>query len=110
MQHKDENLYLAQLIEAIDRILEYTSGGQDAFRDSKLIQDAVATNLTVIGEAAKRLSEETRAKAPAIPWNQVGALRNRIVHAYFSLDLEIIWQVIEDELPELREAVRNLSP
>jgi uncharacterized protein with HEPN domain len=105
---RDENLYVAELIEALDRIGEYTSGGQDAFNESELIQDAVTKNLMVIGEAAKNLSDETKAKAPAIRWSQVAGMRDRIAHAYFSIDLEIIWQVIEQELPNLRKAVENL--
>lgn len=109
MPRRDENLYLAELSEAIDRIADYTRGGQDEFVKSGMIQDAVTKNLMVIGEAAKNLSEATRSKASEIPWNRVAGMRDRIVHAYFSVDLEIIWKVIEQELPELRKAVEQLA-
>jgi uncharacterized protein with HEPN domain len=63
----------------------------------------------VIGEAAKNLSAETRAKASEVPWNRVTGMRDRIVHAYFTIDLEIIWEVVEHELPDLRAAVERIK-
>ena len=110
MPLRDERLYIAESVEAIDRIFEYTEGGRDAFLGSQLIQDAVVKNLIVIGEAAKSLSEGSRAQAPEIPWSRVSGMRDRIVHAYFSIDLDIIWEVVDHELSDLRAALERIKP
>jgi uncharacterized protein with HEPN domain len=73
--------------------------------DEKTV-DAVVRNLEVIGEAVRWLPEEVKATRQQIPWTQIAGLRNRIVHDYFGLDLEIIWQVLQVSLPEFK---RQLS-
>jgi uncharacterized protein with HEPN domain len=70
--------------------------------------DAVVRNLEVIGEAASRLPAGFRDLHPNIPWRQIVGLRNRIVHAYFDVDLEIVWTISREELPKLTAAIRSL--
>ncbi len=108
MPHKDEALYLQEILDAIQQIHEYTKSGREEFLASSLVQDAVALNLIVIGEAARNLSEETRARAPEIPWRQVVGLRNRLSHTYLTTDPQIVWRVVEGELESLRRAVERL--
>ena len=74
-----------------------------------LVIDAVARNLEIIGEAARQLPEEFKQIHTQIPWNQIAGLRNRIVHDYFGLDLEIIWEIIQHDLPELEKQVHALQ-
>jgi uncharacterized protein with HEPN domain len=62
----------------------------------------------VIGEAASRLSENTRETSPNVPWHEIIAMRNRLVHGYFAVDLDILWTVVNDDLPELIEALDRL--
>jgi len=62
----------------------------------------------VIGEAASRLSESTRKTAPEIPWHEIIAMRNRLVHGYFAVDLDIRWTVVHDDPPELIESLEKL--
>ena len=81
----------------------------DAFLTDELVIDGVARNLEIIGEAARQLPEEFRRAHPQIPWTQIAGLRNRIVHDYFGLDLEIIWQIIQHDLPELEKEIRALQ-
>ena len=64
--------------------------------------DAVVRNLEVLGEAARQMPEDFVAKHPEVPWRTIAGLRNRIVHDYFGLDLEIIWQIISQDLPPLK--------
>ena len=80
----------------------------DAFVTDELVIDGVARNLEIIGEAARQLPEEYKRAYTQITWTQIAGLRNRIVHDYFGLDLEIIWQIVEHDLPELEKQVSAL--
>ncbi|MBA2744393.1 MAG: DUF86 domain-containing protein [Chthoniobacterales bacterium] len=76
--------------------------------DEKTI-DAVARNLEIIGEAVRWLPDDLKRQHKDIPWDQIGGLRNRIVHEYFGLDLEIIWQVLQTSLPDLRQQLDKIG-
>jgi uncharacterized protein with HEPN domain len=105
---KDDTLYLRHILDAIDRIVSYTSAGREAFRRDLKTQDAVIRNLQVIGEAAKRMSGETRASHPDVPWKDMAGIRDRVVHDYFGVSLDIVWDVVENHLPALREQLAEL--
>jgi uncharacterized protein with HEPN domain len=105
---KDETLYIEELLGAIQRIFQYTKEGREGFFSQPMVQDAVALNLIVIGEAAKNLSEATRSRAPEIEWKQIAGMRDRLTHAYPTTDPRIVWQVVEEELEPLRAAVEKL--
>jgi uncharacterized protein with HEPN domain len=70
----------------------------------------VIRNLQVIGEAAKKVPEETRSSHPTIPWKDMAGIRDRVVHDYFGVSLDIVWDVIENHLPPLREKIVKLLP
>ena len=110
MTERDERLYLAEILEAIDRALEYTSDGREAFFGDPKTQDAVVRNIEIIGEAVRGLSERTRQGHPEIPWSQIAGTRDRVIHGYFNVDLEIIWEIVETELPSLRARIAKLLP
>ena len=105
---KDDRLYLSHILEAIDRVHSYTSAGRSAFRQDLKTQDAVIHNLQIVGEAAKKVSAETRAAHPEMPWRNMTGLRDRVVHDYFGVSLDIVWDVVENHLPRLREQVKKL--
>lgn len=105
---KDDELYLRHIHEAIDRALTYAQVGRDAFRTDLKTQDAVIHNIQIIGEATKKVSPETRASHPEIPWKNMAGLRDRIVHDYFGISLDIVWDVVENHLPPLRVALRQI--
>lgn len=103
MSKKDRGyiLYLEDMSEAIRRILQYTEGLPfEEFRSSTLKTDAVIRNLEIIGEASKNVPDHLKNKYPQIPWRSMYGLRNYVVHEYFGIDLENIWKIIRDELPE----------
>jgi uncharacterized protein with HEPN domain len=106
---KSDLPYLGHIGDAIAAIETYVAGGRETFLRERLIQDAVIRNFEVIGEAASRLSPSTRDSAgPA--WKKVVAFRNRLIHGYWSVDLLLVWDVIENDLPGLkREVVRLLQ-
>jgi uncharacterized protein with HEPN domain len=90
----------------IEAIVSATS--EDSFLRNDVLPPAVLHHLTVIGEAASRLSDELRARYPDVPWRQIMAVRHRIVHAYFDLDWQILWDAAIDDIPVLRRQVLNI--
>lgn len=104
----DDRLYLTHIAERIERIEEYTSPGRARFMVDTMTQDAVVRNFEIIGEAAKRLSESVEESTPDIPWRRIAGFRDVLIHDYAGVDLEEVWEVIENELPSLKEAVKYL--
>ncbi|RUS95254.1 DUF86 domain-containing protein [Dulcicalothrix desertica PCC 7102] len=102
---KDERLYLSNIKECIERIEEYTSGGRDAFMQTTMIQDAVIRKLEIIGEATKRLSPELKATYSDVPWKQMAGLRDVLIHDYLKVNLNLVWEIVESNLSELKEQV-----
>ena len=105
---RSERLYLSDARDAIDRVLSYTSGGSSRFFDEPMVQDAVVRNLEIIGEAVKHLTPGTRAKRTDIPWAAIAGMRDRLIHDYFHVDLNIAWDVVQNDLVPLREALITL--
>ena len=104
----DDRLYLEHILEAGEKVLAYCEGGRDSFFSDSMIQDAVIRNFEIIGEASRRLSDDVKLDAPRIPWRDVGAFRNVLIHNYMGVDLEEVWNIITDHLPTLIETVRDL--
>ncbi|WP_071191310.1 DUF86 domain-containing protein [Trichormus sp. NMC-1] len=102
---KDERLYLSNIQECIERIEEYTKGGKEEFMQTKMIQDAVIRNFEIIGEATKRLSPELRSKYSDVPWQQMAGLRDVLIHDYLKVNLNLVWQIIEQNLSDLKTQV-----
>lgn len=73
-----------------------------------MIQDAVVRNLEILGEAVKGVTEATREAHPEIPWKKITGTRDRVIHGYFRVDLDIVWEIIEKELPVLRDRMATL--
>ena len=105
---RDSRARLMDMLEAIERIERYAARGRRAFEDDELIQIWVIHHLQIIGEAAARLDRDFHAAHPDIPWAEMVAMRNILVHDYFGIDLEEIWSVIERDLPGLKAALRAL--
>ncbi len=98
-----------EIIEAIDRIESYVVGlDAVAFSASSKEVDAVAMNLVVVGEAVRRLDGAILGEEPAIHWPAVVAVRNRIAHGYSSVQRDLVWEIVKDELPLLRAAIQRM--
>jgi uncharacterized protein with HEPN domain len=106
---KDERAYLLHAVEAIDAILSYTLEGRDVFFSDRKTQDAVIRNIEILGQAVKGISDGTRALEPEVPWRQIAGMRDKLIHEYFGVDLALVWDVVERELPVLRPQLDELS-
>lgn len=105
---KNDTVYLSHIIDAIEDIRKYTDPGKDAFYENKMMQDAVIRNLEIIGEAVKNISQQTRDKAPGVQWKKIAGLRDVLIHDYFGVDLDMVWLVVENRIPELSNQLRGL--
>lgn len=104
MRH--EASYLKDILRAAEKIEAITSASSESsFLADEVLSAAVLHHLTVIGEAINRLSPELRDSHSEVPWRQIISVRHRIVHAYFDLDLQIVWNAAAEEIPQLRGQV-----
>jgi len=109
MSKREPNLLLEDIIESIQKIKIYTNGLSldDFLNDDKTI-DAVIRNFEIIGEAANRIPDEIRDKFQLINWHRIRGFRNRIVHDYMGIDYEIVWEIIEKDLEELKNRMQEI--
>lgn len=106
---RDWRLYLDELREACEKVVRYADGlDKDAFLSDDKTYDAVLRNLEVIGEAAKYLPDEVKARCSEINWRKVVGLRDVIAHAYFGLEHAILWEIVSRKVPELLGCIRKI--
>jgi uncharacterized protein with HEPN domain len=103
---RDSRVYLEDILEATRKIRTYTNGlSKEGFlRDEKTF-DAVIRNLEVIGQAVKSIPEELRTKWPGVEWKKIAGLRDILIHEYFGIDMEIVWDIVEHKVPALEAAI-----
>ena len=107
---RDWRLYVDDMISFAEKVLAYTEGmDQPRFESSNLNYDATLRNLELIGEAATRIPFSIREAAAHIPWRQIIATRNRLIHGYLGIDNDTLWSIIQDEIPSLLDELRTLK-
>ena len=106
---RDSRVYLEDMWLAAEKVGHYVAGltCQKLEADSKTL-DAVVRNLEVIGEAAKNVPEEVRSAHPEIEWKKIAGLRDILIHQYFGIDVDIVWDIVQNKLPGLAESVRRI--
>ena len=103
---RDESLYLLDIKEGCEKVLKFTAGMTLIdFLHNDLHYDAVLRNLEIIGEAIKHISDEQRQKYPQVKWRKISGFRDIVAHHYFGVSDEIVWDIIENEIPTLLEQV-----
>lgn len=108
MPIKDNGLHIEHVLECIDRVQKYTRGGREEFFTDIQKQDAVLRNLQILAESSQRLSDDVKAKHSDIDWRSLSGFRNVLVHEYFGIRLERVWQIIEKDLPELKRQMETI--
>ena len=101
----DDSVYLQHIRDALSDIAAYTGVGREVFFAERMRQDATLRKLEIVGQAVKNLSEQTKSREHDIPWKQIAGMRDKVIHDYFGVNLEIVWVVVEKELPRLEQAV-----
>lgn len=107
MKERDR-LFLGHVLEAIAAIESFTVEGRSFFMTDPKTQSAVVRQIEIIGEAVKNLSAELVASERAVPWRQIAGMRDRLIHAYFKVDLDAVWSTVEQDLPSLKENARRI--
>ncbi len=105
---REDRVYLMHIRDCLARIFEYTSEGRDAFLADTKTQDAVIRNLEIIGEAVKNLSKPYKDAHAGIPWKRIAGMRDLLIHRYFGVKLDIVWDVIEKELVEFQAGIERM--
>jgi uncharacterized protein with HEPN domain len=110
MSEREWRFYLDDMIGFAEKVIAYTAGlDQDELVDSGLNYDATLRNLELLGEAATHIPLKIREVHSAIPWRQLVATRNRLIHGYLGIDNDTVWSIIKDDIPALLPALRKLK-
>jgi len=105
----DDPSYLKDILDAIDRINTYMQGvSKSTFFEHLMMQDAVMYQIEIIGEASNHISDTFQEENPGLPWMEMRAIRNKIVHDYRGIELEIIWDTVQNNLPSLQKQIKRL--
>ena len=105
---RSERERLLDILEAIERIEKYAEEGKDAFESNELIQTWIVHHITIIGEACRTLPDDFQAQYASVPWADIVGMRNILVHHYFGIDYNIVWDIITDKLPELQQYIEEI--
>ena len=106
---KSDKTYLGHILDAIGQIENYTRiASREEFLENGMMHDAVIRQIEIIGEASNNVSAMLQEQHSEIPWGQIVGMRNRVVHAYFDIDLDIAWDIVESDLPVLKSQVQKL--
>ena len=109
MSKRDWRLFINDILECIERIEKYVSGlSYDDFIKDDKTKDAVVRNLEIIGEAANQIPMDIRERYKDIPWAQIVGLRHRLIHGYFVVDYDIVWNIISKEMPDLKIKIKEI--
>ena len=108
---RDDSAFLLDMLLAARDALSFTEGmSYDEFARDRRTQLSVLKSVEIVGEAAAHVSEDTRRAHPAIPWREIVGMRNRLVHAYFDIDLPLVWDTVRHDLPALIARLEPLVP
>jgi len=105
---REPRVRVEDMLNAIEKIQRYAVRGKDAIQNDELLQVYIVHHLIIIGEAAFKMPPEVRAKYPDIHWKQIVGMRHILVHDYFEVDVDIVWQVVEHDLPALESQLLQI--
>jgi len=110
MKHKrDDRVYLQHISDAVTKIEKYIQGiDEEKFLQNSLVQDGVIRQLEIIGEAIKNLSSELREHHSHISWRDFAGMRDKLIHQYFGVDIQVVWTTATEDIPEIKEEINKI--
>jgi len=103
---RDETMYLSDIAKSCEKVSRFTAGlTQSDLKADEKTYDAVVRNLEILGEAAKHISDDLREQLPDIEWQKVAGFRDILAHAYFGIDDDILWDIVQNKVPQLAKAI-----
>lgn len=107
--NKDPFVYLKHILDSIEAIEGYTNNlGQEDFMQSVIKQDAVIRRISIIGEAVRNIPTDFRKQHITIPWKDIAGMRDKIIHNYIGVDIDLVWSVVKKDIPPLKKQIKNL--
>jgi len=106
---RNHSLYLTDILEALESIQSFVEGmGFEDFKQDNKTSSAVIRKFEVIGEAAKRVPESIKQKYPSVPWKEMAGMRDKLIHFYFGVNYDLLWQTIENRIPEIKPVISQI--
>ncbi|HDH45380.1 MAG TPA: DUF86 domain-containing protein [Thermococcus sp.] len=107
MSKRSVKRYLQDILDAIEKIKKYTAKvDYEMFSKNQMMIDAVLMNIAIIGESVKKIPEDVKEKYPDIPWKDIAGMRDKVIHDYFGVDVNIVWETIKKNVPELEQKIK----
>jgi len=109
MRRRDYRDYLQDILDSINDVESFILGmGFDEFKGDRKTINAVVRSIEVIGEASKRIPRSLKAKYKEVPWREMAGMRDKLIHEYFGVDVEILWKTAKDDIPPLKQVIQNM--
>ncbi len=106
---KDPEVFIKHIIDSIEKVEDFTyNKTRDDFLGNVQLQDATIRRIEIIGEASKNIPEDFKRQYPDVLWSEMARTRDKLIHGYFGVDLELTWDIIEHDLPELKEKMMHI--
>lgn len=106
----EDKIRIQHMIDAVEEALSFCSGiSENEFNKNRMLVLSVIKEIEIIGEAASKISEETKLRYKHIPWQDIVGMRNRLIHGYFDVNMKLVWNTIKRDLPYLNKALRGIS-
>jgi len=107
MSKRSVKCYLQDILDAIEKIKKYTAKvDYEMFSKNQMMIDAVLMNIAIIGENVKKIPEDVKERYPDIPWKDIAGMRDKVIHDYFGVDVNIVWETIKKDVPELEQKIK----